>query len=257
MFSIDAIFDCTPNEMVPVLSQTESHFFVHYESSFVLINDDETQIIGIDRDEFKRVKQETIQKHHSKCFGEQESNIQNVLFHKSSESLMVSGSAKKVVQLKKNETTYLWEEIKDFGDLGLKHVFSSTQIGHLAFFGGFNGCFRVINVKTGEIVGSPFRTAVKSIYTMETCVASDSKVYLSVGGEKAKETAGLSDFFDITLLCEKFESVTKPKDINETISKELQAFLEEKDQTIEAQKNELISLKQEISDFKKSNQGKQ
>ena len=114
----------------------------------------------------------------------------------------------------------------------------------------------MINIKTAEIVGPPFQTTVRSIFTMETCTTSDSKVFLSIGGEKGQESSELSDFLDITLLCEKYDAVPKPIDLKLQISEELQDFLNEKDQEINTQKDELKNLQDQISELTQSNQGK-
>lgn len=189
------------NSIFPI-KKTKNDFFVFTETSFVVFNNGKT-IIGINQENRRSLIMENIKSGEYKKFGERKKIIQSLLYHETSKTLFVGGNDKKVLQYSQNEQTGQWEKIKDFGDIGISIILSSANIGDLGIFGGENYFIRFINLKNGNIIGDPYVTAFKCIYSLRICVEKKSKVYLSIGGTDFLDNNQVSDFLNITLFCKK------------------------------------------------------
>lgn len=224
MFSLQTILKSASKEIITPISETKNKFDVPSESSFVIVNNGKA-IVGINSKGAKNLILETLNADTSQHFETKEFGIAFVRYDESTNTLFAGGYDQKVTQYKENNGQ--WEESKDFGNVGISYVYSSTQIGDLIFFGGMNGSIRVLNTKTGETIGDPVKTSSKNIFTLMICY-SDSNIFLSIGGLKTLESPEVTDFFNITLLCEKFGCLPVKSDLSNPQTSELQNQIKKK-----------------------------
>ena len=97
------------------------------------------------------------------------------------------------------------EVTRKYGSLGIEIVLSSTRLGNLCFFGGYNlSSFAVINILTQQVVLSPVKTAVAIINSLAVCIVNpntpDAKAVLAMAGEEIDYSANRTDMFDVTQL---------------------------------------------------------
>ena len=151
-----------------------------------------------------------LQNFHNKkfyTFGERENQIQALEYHEPSKSLLAGGEDQRVILYKFHEATNHFETLRDFGDLGILRIISSSQVDELFFFGGSNGRVRVIDVDTQNVLGEAFETAVERAESLEVCRGFDAKCFLAVGGLGLPESSDeVSDFLDVSLLVENYDS---------------------------------------------------
>lgn len=183
-------------------------------------------------------------------FGNREKDIDTLLYHNPTKTLLVGGTDQKVIQYKQNRKTNLWEKLKEYGPLGIECITSSSHLGNLVFFGG-NDKIKVINAKTGKLLPKYFDTAVQSIDSLQVCYVSNSKMYISVGGTTRNYYSNLFDLLDITSYWKKNNQKLFEPSTTFRQKMELEFILEKKDAQIQHQKALILSLKEELLQHKK------
>ena len=135
-------------------------------------------------------------------FGQHKGKIQSLVLMEQLNVVIVGDDTKNLVQYRQSTCGGAWTMQKNYSNLGIGKIRSSTQIGHWAFFGGDNYTIRAVDVKSQEIIGMPQKTAIKTIFGLEVFSCSESQHYLSVSGESPSYTETQTDIFDVSGLVE-------------------------------------------------------
>ena len=156
-------------------------------------------------------------------------SIITVLWNSLTQSLLVGDLKDEVKQYKK--VNHSFTMIKDYGYVGVDRVFSSTQLGRLAIFGGGDRSLVVIDTSEQRICPGRLKSPFLKTYSLQICEGVGSKVYLSLGGYEPEYSWDASDFLDVTLLYNghKKDSSKVPEKMNQA-----HALLKEKDKVIKS-----------------------
>jgi hypothetical protein len=106
-----------------------------------------------------------------------------------------------VIQYKFDPNKKTFTLLKDYGDLGISYVRSSTRVNNLIIFGGYSYSFRVIDYEKMTIVGEKYDTAIDVITSLSICNVSPTQTLLSITGYSSTNyTNTQTDLLDITEL---------------------------------------------------------
>ena len=135
--------------------------------------------------------------------GYHDNEIKTILTNRDCSAVLTGDSGGKVLQYRFDGT---WKLQKNYGDLEIGAVTSSTRLDKLAVFGG-EKFIRIIDIEAGEFVEAPLRTAVKNIYSVQLCAISTFQVYLTVTGLNVDYERKETDLFDVSRLIKKMLSL--------------------------------------------------
>ena len=90
--------------------------------------------------------------------------------------------------------------VKDYGKVGVDRVFSSTQVGRFAFFGGGDRSLVAIDICEQRLCPGRLKSPFLKTYSLQVCKGLGSKVYLSLGGYDPEYSSDKSDCMDVTLV---------------------------------------------------------
>ena len=161
VFKLESIVDKRTSRKNKITSQkvSEKKFWVDFENSFVVLDDSKT-IIGVDAKSRTILMEENLwDGKYSKVIGQHGKRINTILHLAGLNALLVGDDNNQLVQYQQGLREG-WVVSRDYKDLGIGKVLSSTCIGNLAVLGGNNGCVRVVDVEQAEMLGEPYRTAI-------------------------------------------------------------------------------------------------
>lgn len=237
--------------------KTWHEYFCPFQTSFLVMKDGE-EAIGIKSQGRNCLRSEQIRGNSSVTFGSRSGQIHTLCYVESSKSLFVGGEDRRVVEYQKSERFDSWEKRRDLGDLGVGRVLSSAVYGNLAFFGGDDLGFRVVDSGTTEAIGHVFETAFSSVNTLMVCEVSRSEVYLFAGGRVSFESfPESSDLLSIGLLCRRFRRLHEKTSFGfgQPVPPEVQDQIDSKDETIEHQRRRLKILRESLALQRQKRQG--
>lgn len=124
--------------------------------------------------------------------------IRTLLFDATSRTLFVGDDTGHVLQYKRDRESGAFTLLKDFGDLGIGRVVSSTVVRDFAIFGGWKtNKIRAIKIKESQVLEGTLETAFNNVYSLQTCRVSDSNTLISVGGYKPSYSSTSSDVYRV------------------------------------------------------------
>ena len=146
--------------------------------------------------------------------GTSSGDISNVIFHSKTQSLLIGDNDGHIEQYKKLSGSFTM--VKDYRNLGLGIVYSSTQVGRFAIFGGNRNSLVTIDISEQRLCPGHLKSPFEWTYSLQVCEGAGSKVYLSLGGRCPKSHSDVSHFLDVTLLYNdhKKKSAKVPKKMN-------------------------------------------
>ena len=176
--------------------------------------------------------------------------IRTVLFNSLTQSLLVGDQNGQVKQYEKENQSFTM--IKDYGDLGVGWVVSSTQVGGFAIFGGTDYSLVAIDISKRRVFPELLKSPFGLTYSLEVCEGVDSNVYLSLGGGLPDYSSDASDWLDVTLLYDnhKKDSPKLPEEMNQA-----DVTLRKKDQIINSLNLKIKQLKSSLQKQADQNQG--
>lgn len=154
--------------------------------------------MGVDGKTEKSLIMEDISTNKVNTFGKHESAIQTLLYNKMTETLFGGDCSGHVKQYKRGNSKQPFSLVKDYRNVGIGKVFSSAQVGGIAFFGGENHSLVAINIWETRLYKKKIASPFSNNYSIEICHGEHQKVYLSIGGEFPEYSSTVSDFLDIT-----------------------------------------------------------
>ena len=215
-----------PNDsVIKIRHQTQDRYWVQFDNHFLVLPDAKT-LVGADATDKSKLMIDDITQGNPKQIGKHGSWISTVLFDSLTQSLLVGDIDGHVKQYKKVNQSF--RMVKDYGDLGVGWVISSSQKGHIAIFGGDQYSLIAIDIFKKQVFDGLLKSPFKFTLSLQVYKGVNSNVYLSLGGDCPKYSSDASDFLDVTLL------FNRQKHINEIYQKmnKAHALLEEKDEII-------------------------
>ena len=232
---------------IKIRHQTHNQFYVQFENSFFILPDGKT-IVGPDGSDWNKLIVEDITLRNPTQIGTHGCSIITVLWNSLTQSLLVGDLKDEVKQYKK--VNHSFTMIKDYGYVGVDRVFSSTQLGRLAIFGGGDRSLVVIDTSEQRICPGRLKSPFLKTYSLQICEGVGSKVYLSLGGYEPEYSWDASDFLDVTLL---YNGHVPKNQFYEKMIK-AQGLLQEKDEIINSFSLKIKQLESSLQ--KQSNQNK-
>ena len=235
---------------IKIRHQTQNKFWVDYENQFLVLPDAKT-VVGADASFPKKLMVEVISQGNPRQIGTHGGLIETVLFHSLTQSLLVGGKSGHVKHYQKMNQSFTM--VKDYGDVGVGLIYSSTQVGLLAVFGGSNRLLVAIDICKQRVCPGRLKSPFGSTYSLQVCQGTLPNVYLSVGGRSPKYSSDASDFLDVTLLYNDHakDSPKFLKSLNHA-----NALLEEKDRIIDSLNLKIKRLELFLQKQADRNQGK-
>ena len=235
---------------IKILHQTQNEFSVEFENHFLVLPDGKT-IVGADGSDSEKLIVEDITEGNPKQIGTHGDFIQTVLFDSVTQSLLVGDFDGHVKQYKKVDQSFTM--VKDYGNVGVGDVVSSTQVGQFAIFGGYKRFLVAIDISEQRVFPGHLKSPFKYTYSLQVCESEGSSVYLSMGGSSPEYSSDTSDCLDMTLLCNahKKDTAKAPEDMDQA-----HVALKEKDKIINFLNLKIKQLESSLQKQKKKNQGK-
>ena len=215
------------------------------ENNFVVLDDAEN-IIGVDEGNSSRL---ILENGSIVEFGEQNSYLHQILtlaYDKESRSLFSGDKKGHLVQYKVDTLNQTCDEVKNFGDLGIGVIISSSRFMEFVFFGGSTKKVRVLNLSTGELLPGHIETSIKEIYSLQVCVKSLEQIYLAVSGGFPDYSNDKTDLFDLSGFLRN-DLVIRRKSVLEYLNYEI--FMEQK-KTNQSKADEIRKLTRERDEYK-------
>ena len=196
-YSLAEVVNAANNSTIKIRHQTQNDFYMFYENSFLVLPDAKT-VVGVDFSDRKKLMIEDITLRNPRQIGTHGDCIETVLFDSLTRSLLVGDVNGHVRQYKKEKESFTM--VKDYGDVGVGVVYSSTQVGRYAIFGGDKNSLVAIDVSEQRVCAGYLKSSFEWTFSLQICEGVGSNVYLSLGGEYAKYFLNPSDFLDVTRL---------------------------------------------------------
>lgn len=188
---------CESDEELEFIYQTKNKFYAYHKNSFLVLPDNKT-IIGLDAKTKTTLIVEDINTNKAVSFGKHGSQILTLLYDKVTESLFAGDKEGHIKQYKRGKKTESFSLLKDYGNLGIREVHSSAQVGEFAIFGGYDFLIVAINIRERRIYQEKLRSPYWSTVSLQVCHGLNDKVYLSLGGSLRSSFSSVSDFQDVT-----------------------------------------------------------
>ena len=199
---------------------------------------DAKTVIGVDYSDKYKLMIEDITQGNPRQIGTHRSWISTVLFDSLTQSLLVGDNKGHVKQYKKLNQSFTM--VKDYGDVGLNSVLSSTIVGGFAVFGGDFYSLVAIDISEQRFCARLPKSPYLFTYSLQVCEGVGSDVFLSLGGTSPEYSSDATDFLDVTLLYkgQKKDSAKLFEEMNQA-----DALLEKKDLLIKSLNLKIEKLK--------------
>ena len=248
-YSLAAVVNAANHSTIKFRHETRNEFFVENENSFLVLPDAKT-VVGADASDLKKLLIEDITQGNPRKIGTHGGTISTVLFDSLTQSLLVGDYKGHVKQYKKVNQSFTM--VKDYGDVGVGVIVSSTQVGRFAIFGGNMSYLVAIDIFKQRVYAGLLKSPFEWTNSLQVCDGVGSNVSLSLGGNGLKYSFDRSDWLDVTLL------YNNSKHINEVYEKMNQAdtLLKEKDEIINSLNLKIKQLESSLKKQADQNQGK-
>ena len=153
-------------------------------------------VVGRDESDKKKLMIEDITSNSPAQIGEHKDDIRTLLFDEASKTLLVGDDSGHVLQYKQGESGE-FSLLKDYGNVGVGCVRSSTQVGDFTVFGGTKQKIKVIDIQSQRLLEGSIETAYEDINSLRACRLTSEKVLLSVGGRNPSFSESKTDVFEI------------------------------------------------------------
>ena len=234
---------------IKIRNQTQNQFWLEFENQFLVLPDQKS-VIGPDGSDPKKLMMEDITQGNPRQIGTHVSVIQTVLFDNQTQSLLVGDNKGDVKQSKMENGSFT--KVKNYKKVCEGSIFSSTQVGRFAIFGGKGNSLVVIDISGQQVCPIDQKSPFFYTYSLQVCKGLGSNVYLSLGGRLCDYSLDTSDCLDVTLLNIDYNlNKTKlPKKV-----KQSNALIVEKDKFINYLSVKIKQLESSLEKQKKENTG--
>lgn len=133
--------------------------------------------------------------------GEKEHPIYALSFDKDSRTLLAGDGKGQLVEYDLDLQKGRGQAIKNHGNLGIGHIYSSSSdVTGLVFFGGDKSKVRVYDLSSRQMLPGDIDTAINHILSLQVCLVDKSRVYLAAVRQKANYSSTKSDLYDLSEL---------------------------------------------------------
>lgn len=194
-FSLDSIKKAKNKASVDPLFESAGTYHVQFENHFTILSDNNT-IIAVDAEEQNLVMMEDITDEISHtCIGTHQEKIKTISINENRDRVLVGEHDGHLTQYRMVD--HFWSIEKEYGNVQVGNIMSSTIFGNLAVVGGNKNKIRLVDLEKKEFVESPIETAIELIYSPQLCLDSRS-VILTIGGLTPNYSKNKTDLFDVT-----------------------------------------------------------
>ena len=188
-----------PGQTIMPQYQTNQKYFFNYvyKNTLIVLPETNTLVLVDPKKNKSLVLDDFTLKNHT-SFGNHTGTISNLLYDQTTQTLFAGDSKGHVIQYEKSPEDESFVLAKDYGDVGVGVVLSSTRVGEFALFTGSRGKVMAIDIKNRWRVKRSINTAFGDIMSLDVCRMPNLKMLLSVSGRKADYSEDKSDFFDLT-----------------------------------------------------------
>ena len=124
-------------------------------------------------------------------------DIDCLLVHDFLNLILVGDRYGRVAQYKYDLKTETIKLQKDYGNIGIRYIYSGTIMGNLAIVGGSKtSSLMMIDMVKQQIFGEQFETAVNTIQSIQLCLVSKSQILLAVCGIYSDFSDKKTDIYD-------------------------------------------------------------
>ena len=206
-------------------------------------------VIGPDGSDYKKLMMENIILKNQSQIGTHGGFISTVLYDSLTQSLLVGDDSGHVKQYRKVNESFTM--IRDYGDVDLGDVVSSTKVGRFGIFGGQNYSLVAIDISGQRVYAGLPKSPFKYTYSLQVCKGEGSRV-LSLGGNDPQYSSDESDCLDVTLL---YNSHNKDSPRAREYMNQAHVALREKDKLIESLNLKIKKLESSLQKQKKKKTG--
>ena len=232
---------------------------VFLENDFIILFYGRT-IIGAS--EFKELVAEDITRKNTKVIAKYKALIRTILFDSVTRTLFVGdsfGFVRQYQQSKRSNFLGLFKEslyfslLKDYGNVGVGWVLSSSKVGGFAIFGGSNNSLVAIDISEQQLCKGVIKSPFEKTYSLRVCFGVYRNVYLSVGGENPDYSSIKSDCLEVDQLYNhpKTKPSHYPLDMDQFLT-----FPNEEEESINALKLKIQELESQLQIQKNHNKCK-
>ena len=160
---------------------------------------------GID---YKTLCAEDITTGNKSQVGTHSGNISTVLYDEASRTLFAGDNSGYVIQYQKSEDSASFSQLKNYWNVGIGYLYSSTLVKNLAIFGGNNNRIIAIDIDSKQVLPGSVITSFQCIRTLTPCEVSRSRTLLSVGGSRVNYSDTRTHIFEVWFDDNEDESVS-------------------------------------------------
>ena len=144
--------------------------------------------------------------------GKVKNYLYTVLYDPKTRSLFAGDGSGILYQYQKSKEINSFIFIKNYGNIGLSYICSSSLVGDLAIFGGYyTFSLAAIKISDQQLCKLTKKIPFNEITSLQTCMMSKSKLLLSIGG-KSPSFSGFST--DILEVLESIEDIPTDSESN-------------------------------------------
>ena len=221
-YSLGLVIETAPGSTVNYQYQSAQTYYLSFESNFLVLPDEKTLVAPFSSNP-KLLYSEDITQNNPTQIGTLTNYIYTVLYDEASKTLFAGDDNGYVIQYQKAENSASFSKSKDYGNLGIGSLYSSTLVNGLAIFGGSNNSIIAIDIKTKTIYGSVV-TAYKYIYSLTPCKVSKSRTLLSVCGGNPNYSDTSTDIFQICLDSKSKNDVSQTPSVSSNDTQEIRTL---------------------------------
>ena len=199
-FSIDLIMEHDQKTSIKPINTSSSKFGGMYENQFAVL-DDAKHVIGVDPSDARNFILENIKNGTADKIQWIQSSyffITTFVYDEDTGYLYTGDCDGRLLQYKLDKTTKSCKKVKNYGKLKIGEISSSHRFLDFVFFGGTKKKIRVLDLSTNKLLPGHLQTSIGVICSLNVCVKSEDKIYLTVSGIYSNYSDNKTDLFDLT-----------------------------------------------------------
>ena len=202
LFKIQTIIEKSKGSNITPFSKSVNKFWLFYENQFDFL-DDQNTIIGVDANDQNQLLIEDLTNTCTIKVERQQSSITNLIFDKTTMTLLAGGKDGCIVQFKLDLIKKIAEKIKIHKVKKIGHISSSCIFMNFVFFGGTKMKVKALNLSNGKLIPEQINTSIESILSLEIFCIDNSKIYLSICGDMSNDSENNFDLLNLSDLFQK------------------------------------------------------
>jgi hypothetical protein len=223
--------------------QSETNFYVDYENNFIILADGKS-VVGVEYGgSYNKLVMENLENLGDSLekpvkFGNGSSYVNLLVVSPDFSSIFVGDNSGKLLQYDFCPSSKSWEFSFNFGDIGIKSLYTCSRYKNLMVFGGYSSNIRVLDTQRKEMFLGPFKTVLSNVLSLRIFKDDKSNILLTVVGNCVNYSSPETDVFKINQLLDfhriEYDSQhEEDQDINEYDNDEICIIRQTPSQTID------------------------